>query len=452
MNSRLTVATKLAYATGNVGLIALAAASGFFLMIFYTDVAMVPPAVAGSALLIGKLWDVVNDPLFGYMSDRTRSRYGRRRVYLIFGALPLAVCAALLWFVPQGMSTTLAFIWIAATYMLFDTVFTIVQMPYATLAAEMTEDYDERTSLTAIASVGALIGYALGSILMPRIVAATGDARLGYLVAGGVLGAIVGLAVAFVAWRVKEPARDFVPPSTTPVVEFIGQVKGTLRNRPFVSLLTSAALARLGLTLMQTSLAYYAIYRMGMTKQDIPQVMTVLLGSVAVFVYVWKLVCDRWSKHLAYATGLTITAVTLLLFVYLKPVDPVLGKLAFCVVGLGLAAHWIAPFAMFPDTISTADEAGAAQPTGVYFGVSGLADKISRTLGSVSVGWILGWYGYVPNAAQSERALFAIDLVFGYLPAVILLLTVPLLARYPLDRKTYDARIAELQARPSPAE
>jgi Na+/melibiose symporter-like transporter len=73
-------------------------------------------------------------------------------------------------------------------------------------------------------------------------------------------------------------------------------------------------------------------------------------------------------------------------------------------------------------------------------------------LGSVSVGWILGWYGYVPNAAQSERALFAIDLVFGYLPAVILLLTVPLLARYPLDRKTYEARIAQLQARPSPAE
>jgi len=134
---RLSLGTKLGYAVGNVGLQMLIAAMSFLLMIFYTDVALVPPAVAGAALLVGKVWDTINEPLFGWLTDRTRSRHGRPRVYLIYGALPLAVVAAAVWMVPPGLSPWAAFVWIAVTYTLVDTVMTLVQLPYQAMAANM---------------------------------------------------------------------------------------------------------------------------------------------------------------------------------------------------------------------------------------------------------------------------------------------------------------------------
>ena len=100
--TRLSLGTKLGYATGNVGLQMQIAAMNFMLMIFYTDVALVAPAVAGAALLVGKVWDTINDPLFGWMTDRTRSRHGRHRVYLIYGAIPLGLAAAAVWMVPPA--------------------------------------------------------------------------------------------------------------------------------------------------------------------------------------------------------------------------------------------------------------------------------------------------------------------------------------------------------------
>lgn len=208
---RLGTGTKLSYAVGNVGLQMLVAAMSFLLMIFYTDVALVPPAIAGAALLVGKFWDAVNDPLFGWMSDRTRSRHGRHRVYLLYGALPLALAAAAVWMVPPGLSPLAAFVWIALTYTLFDTLMTLVQLPYSALATELTLDYDERTSLTAFASMGALLGFVGGSVLMPLLVRAAPDARTGYALAGLCFGVFAGLCVAWVAWRVREPAHCLRP-------------------------------------------------------------------------------------------------------------------------------------------------------------------------------------------------------------------------------------------------
>ena len=198
-SSPLTLGTKLSYAVGNVGLQMLVAAMSFLLMIFYTDVALVPPAVAGAALLVGKVWDTVNDPLFGWITDRTRSRWGRHRVYLIYGAVPLGLAAAAVWMVPPGLSPVAAFVWIAVTYTLFDTVMTLVQLPYQAMGANLTQDYDERTSLTAFGSMGALLGFVAGSVLMPVLVRAAPDARTGYALAGGCFGLMAGAAVAVVS-------------------------------------------------------------------------------------------------------------------------------------------------------------------------------------------------------------------------------------------------------------
>lgn len=215
-DEKLPLGLKLVYAVGNLGFTLLISGIGFFLLIFYTDVAGIPPALASTALLVGKIWDVVNDPLFGWVSDRTKSPLGRRRVYLIYGALPLALVSFALWAVPRGLAPTAAFLWIVLSYALFDTFFTITNVPFNSLTAELTRDYDERTSLMAVASVGAVVGYLLGAVLPPMITGGFADLSTGYLVLGAVFGGMVGLSIALVAWRVREPSRKTGSPPACP--------------------------------------------------------------------------------------------------------------------------------------------------------------------------------------------------------------------------------------------
>lgn len=443
--TRLTLGTKLGYATGNVGLQMLIAAMNFMLMIFYTDVALVAPAVAGAALLVGKVWDTVNDPLFGWMTDRTRSRLGRHRVYLIYGAAPLAIAAAAVWMVPPGLSPWAAFLWIALTYTVFDTLMTLVQLPYQAMAANMTRDYDERTSLTAYASMGALLGFFAGSVFMPMLVRAAPDARTGYALAGSCFGLVAGVAVAVVAWRVREPAESVAEQAVRPVDadtpamwESVREtLRTTLHNRPFLMLMGAATLVRLGLTLVQASLAYFVIYQLQGDKGDLPRFMGTLLGVVGLSLFMWKRVVDRWEKNLAYILGLVFCAAGLVALYWVGPGDQRLVTAILVVVGIGMGAHWIVPFAMVPDTIDHGHMQTGERKTGMYYGLYGLMDKLARTLATVLVAGMLDVTGYVPNVAQSATALQGITLMTGILPAVCLVLAIPLLVAYPITRSRH---------------
>ena len=439
--TRLSLGTKLGYAVGNVGLQMLIAAMSFLLMIFYTDVALVPPAVAGAALLVGKVWDTINDPLFGWMTDRTRSRHGRHRVYLIYGAIPLGLAAAAVWMVPPGLSPMAAFLWIAITYTVFDTMMTLVQLPYQAMAANMTQDYDERTSLTAFASMGALLGFFAGSVLMPVLVRAAPDARTGYALAGTVFGLVAGVAVAVVAWRVREPAASAPPAAEAHAPPLWSSVRATLattlHNRPFLLLMSAATLVRLGFTLVQASLAYFVIYQLQGDKGDLPRYMGTLLGVVGLSLFVWKVVVDRWEKNRAYILGLVLCAAGLLALYWVQPGDQRLMTAILVVVGIGMGAHWIVPFAMVPDTIDHGHMQAGERQTGMYYGLYGLMDKLARTLATVLVAGMLDVTGYVPNVAQSADALQGITLMTGVLPGLCLVLAIPLLLAYPITRSRH---------------
>ncbi len=423
-------------------------------MIFYTDVALVPPAVAGAALLVGKVWDTINDPLFGWVTDRTRSRFGRHRVYLIYGAIPLAVASAAVWMVPPGLSPVMAFLWIAITYTLFDTLMTLVQLPYQAMAANLTRDYDERTSLTAYASLGALLGFFAGSVLMPVLVRAAPDARTGYALAGACFGLAAGMAVAVVAWRVREPEADAAPANTEPVPAWDSvrrTLAGTLRNRPFVMLVGAVGLVRLGLTLVQGALAYFVIYQFQGTQGDLPRLMAILLGVVGASLFVWKRVVDHWEKNLAYVLGLAFSTAGLVVLYWIAPGQQTALAATLVLVGIGMGAHWIVPFAMVPDTIDHGHMLAGERTTGMYYGLYGLADKIARTLATVLVAAVLDLTHYVPNAAQSEQALQGIRLMTGPLPALCLALAIPLLLAYPITRARHGAIRASVSERQASA-
>ena len=149
MKKNLPRLTKIIYGAGDLGFSLTTTIIGAYFLFFLTDVVGISPAVAGISILIGRTWDYINDPVIGHLSDRTRSRWGRRRPFLLFGAIPFALAFMLMWYRPPFESQVALTAYYAAAYVLFDAAATFVYMPYFALTPELTDDYDERTSLTS---------------------------------------------------------------------------------------------------------------------------------------------------------------------------------------------------------------------------------------------------------------------------------------------------------------
>ena len=402
-------------------------------MIFYTDAALVAPGLAASALLVGKIWDAVNDPLFGWISDRTTSRFGKRRVYMIFGALPLAVAIALLWFVPSGLSDTWIFVWIAFTFMFFDTAWTLTNVPYYALTAELTDDYDERASLTAFRMVLGVPAYIVGAALTPAIIGLFATKRAGYQA----IGLTYGLLAAAVLWIAASGLheRQRISQSRCQAPPWRSFLE-TFKNRPFVRLLAAYLLANSAFALIKTLLAFFLTYQLGMEDQ-VPIVMFLLLVFVGLFLFPWKMVSDRWNKGPAYALGLAIGGLAVA-STFLLPHEPTNWVyLIAAVAGVGFSVNWVFPWAMVPDVVECDRLETGEHRGGMYYGVWGLAVKVSEALGITATGWVLQLFGYVPNVEQSARTLLGIRLFFGPVPLIFFALALPLLIWYPITRKRH---------------
>ena len=432
-NERLQWTTKLIYGVGDVGNAVVHTDIQFFRMIFYTVAALVAPGLVASALLVGKIWDGINDPLFGWISDRTSSRFGKRRVYMIFGALPLAIAIFLLWRVPRGLSDAWVFVWIAFTFVLFDTAWTLTNVPYYALTAELTDDYDERASLTAFRMVLGVPAYIVGAALTPAIVGLFATQRAGY----GAIGIIYGVLAAAVLWvaaaGLKERKRISQSKAGTPPLQTF---LATLKNRPFVQLLGAYLVANTAFALIKTLMAYFLTYQLGMEKQ-VPVVMFLLLVFVGLFLFPWKMLSDRWNKGPAYALGLAIGGLALAA-TFLLPHEPTGWVYLIAVVaGIGFSANWVFPWAMVPDVVEYDRMETGEHRGGMYYGVWGLAVKVSEALGITATGWVLQLYGYAPNVEQSARTLFGMRLFFGPVPLVFFALALPLLIWFPITRASH---------------
>ncbi len=434
--------TKIFYGIGDLGNAVINSAVQFFLMKFYTDGALVPPALAGNALLAGKFWDAVNDPLFGWLADRTNSSWGRRRVFMIFGAIPLALSIALLWFVPEGLSRTMTFLWIALTFIFFDSMWTLTNVPYYALTSELTDDYDERSSLTATRMVMAVPAYLVGVALTPLIVGLFAVERTGWGFIGIAYGSFCALVLLVSAAGIRERQKVMRLAAKTDVLK---SFLATFRNAPFVRLLVAYLIINLSFALIKTLMAYFLEYQMNM-QAEIPLVMGMMLICVTLSLPVWRLVGGKTDKGRAYALGIGLGALAVgFSFALPHAKSGWIYPLAV-LAGLGFGAQWIFPWAMVADVVDYDRLKSGEFRSGMYYGVWGLATKLSEALALAGVGWILTGFGYVPNVEQTATSLLGIRLFFGPLPGAIILLSLPLLIWYPLTRQSHAAIRQQLEA------
>ncbi|HNZ12497.1 MAG TPA: MFS transporter [Anaerolineaceae bacterium] len=439
--SKLRTRTKLFYGIGDLGNALVNSAIQFFLMKFYTDAALILPALAGNALLIGKIWDAVNDPLFGWITDKTKSRFGKRRVFMIFGAIPLGISIALLWFVPKAdlIST---FIWIAATFILFDTLWTLTNVPYYSLTSELTDDYDERSSLTTYRMVMAVPAYLIGVALTPVIVGLFALQRTGYAFIGILYGIIAAVVLLVSAAGLRE-RKDLVTakPETSPLKSLLIAIK----NKPFVKLCGIYFIINISFAFIKILMAYYIEYQLLM-KAETSLVMGLMLVCVTLSLPFWQWVSRKIDKGPAYGLGMLVGGAAVVLTFFLPHHSTMLIYLIAVLAGFGFSAQWIFPWAMVADVADYDRLETGQQRSGVYYGVWGLATKISEALALAAVGWILTGFGYVPNVEQTPHALLGIRLFFGLIPAACIFISLPLLFKYPITRKSHAEVRAKLEA------
>lgn len=447
---KIRTKTKWLYGVADLGIAMLTASIQFFLLYFYTDVVHIDSALAGTALLVGKLtWDAINDPFFGYLSDRTKSRWGRRRPYMFFGAVPLALFTWLLFSIPDGLEGWKAFVAVLVTFLLFDTMHTMVSTAYYAMTPELTYDYNERTSLTTIRELYTVVGYILGAAATTALAGLFQSAfhftsKASFSAMGATFGVIAMITVLTTAIHVKERRRAEIVPSTMPPLQSIFQ---TFKNRPFMQLMGAQFLSSFSFTLLTTLLPYYLIYQLYM-EAEMPLVMLLLLVTIGIFLFPWKLVSDKINKGPSYALGLFIASLAVIATFFYPHAPTALIYVTAVVAGLGFSGQWVFPWSMLPDVIEYDQAVTGERREGIYYGVWAFLGKLTNALGIAVAGWALKLFGYVANADQTSQALLGIRLFFGPVAAGVLIISLPLLIWYPITRKKHAELLARIQKQP----
>jgi GPH family glycoside/pentoside/hexuronide:cation symporter len=446
-HSSLSLRIKLLFSTGDLSTSIPLAIVMFFQLYFLTDVAGLRPDLAGWAVGVGRIWDAINDPLFGQVSDRLRTRWGRRRVLLLFGAVPLGLSFMLMWFVPSFGQLGLA-VYYALVFILFDTVFTFVHVGYNALTPEMTSDYDERSSLNGYRMVFSISGT-LGAIILATILGwYITDPRLLYAVIGFVLG-LISIIPPLIVFSVthERPAAEL--PAPLPVRQALRE---TLNNRPFRLVMGLYLLSWTTASILAAVLVYFASYYLGVPEQANYFVLAAQ-GSAILFIPLVVWLAHRLDKRRAFMLGSATWIVVLLAIFSLQPGRASLAYLLALLSGMGIATAYVIPWAMVPDIIEYDEVRTGQRREGSYYAFASFFQKLATGAALWALGQALAWAGYInpvpgqPLPVQPPQAVEAIRFFAGLVPAMLLFLAIICAWFYPITRASHQSTLEELAGR-----
>jgi len=437
----LSLKTKIAYGVSDLGITLPLSSIAFFLLYFYTDVIRFAPMLAGTALLVAKAWDAVSDPLMGQLSDGTRSRWGRRRPYLLFGALPYAVLFTLIWIPQATSSTAINYLVVIGLFILFFTASTIVTVPYNALLPELALLPHERTKLTAFRQPFSVIGWVAGSALVLPLVAALGGGRRGYILMAGIFGAVALIAFLITTTSITERA-DFSKKDSVP----IGQsFLLTFKNRPFWWFIAAYSLVSLGYTILSGVLIFYAKYWL-LNEGLFTVMMGIVMGFLLLSIPLWVWISGKIGKKEGFIAGIVVLIISAGAIFFLPRTGGISLFLLMGLAGVGTGAYFLFPYSILPEIIDYDELTSGTRREGAYFGIAFLIFKVSIALAPFVTGTILARVGYVPDIPQTQQTLLGIRLLVGLIPSVLFVLGLIALWIFPLNRRHCEDIVARLSA------
>lgn len=453
---RLPFWLKLLYGSGDWGISSSYMLRSIFYAIYLTDVVGLEPRLASFGGLVGVIWDAVNDPLIGMLTDRTRSRLGRRRPFLLWFAVPFGLSFVILWSAPQWDSQAALLVYVTLTYMLMDTLQSLIYVPYLSLTPELASDYDERTSLTAFRSFFQLFGSLVVVLAAPnivdRVLAAGFTQQQGYMLVGAIFGGISVVPLLLIAIFVREKATS----QQTESLPLRQTLRMTWRNIPFrygaaIHLLNWSAADMIAVVFPFFMLYWVAggdqlatIRLLGFDLAYESAFFGVMMLVCILFIRFWLWLARVRNKREAYMLGMSFWVVVQLLAFTVQPGQDTYLLVIAALAGIGISAAYTLPDALFADVIEWDELLTGRRQEGVYFGVRAFIRKMTGALVIFITLQALGWSGYqsppegVTQFAQPESALLMIRLLASPFGAIMLSGVVLFTALFPLTRERYE--------------
>jgi glycoside/pentoside/hexuronide:cation symporter, GPH family len=456
--AKLTFAEKLAYGAGDLGPAMTANLLTFYQLIFFTDVVGMPAGLASLVLVIGKVWDAVNDPIVGVLSDRTKSaKWGRRYPWMLWGAIPFGLTFVLQWVNP-GLDNMALFWFYVVMGVLFNTAYTAVNLPYTALTPEMTQDYNERTSLNSFRFTFSIGGSLLSIILMiiiTIIMPNKADQGNRYLYAS-VLTAV--LSVASLVWCVfGTKARTLGNRDRAGVVHedeipFLEQLKIAFSNRPFLYVIGIYLCSWLSLQVTATVIQYFVLKYMLLGADVANFVVLAVQGTALLALSFWSRVSARYGKKATYFAGMGIWLISQIGLFLLQPGQITLMYVLAIMAGLGVSTAYLIPWSMLPDVIDIDELKTGQRREGLFYAFMVLLQKIGLAVGIFLVGQGLAMSGYRGDiVTQPPAAIWAIRLSIGPLPTLCLIGGIILAYFYPVTKEYHDEVLLKLAERKNQA-
>lgn len=464
---KLTLAEKLAYGAGDFGPAVNANIMIFFQMLFLTNVAGLPAAMAGSVLMVGKIWDAVNDPMVGVLSDKTESkRWGRRLPWILYGAIPFGVFFFLLWIVPPfgnpGQSDSQwSLFWYYVIIGVFSQVFyTVVNLPYTALTPELTQDYNERTSLNSFRFAFSIGGSIISLLLAQVIFAQIEDRSQRYLVLAAVCGVLMVVTLYWCVYGVRRRALAFEASrqrdDTTAAIPVPQQLQIVFSNGPFLFVIAIYLCSWLALQLTASILPYFVINWMRIPEKQVPIVLVGVQGTALLMLFVWSALSQRYGKKAVYFMGMGLWLIAQAGLWMLQPGQNGLMYLLAVMAGMGVSTAYLVPWSMMPDVIELDELNTGQRREGIFYGFMVLLQKFGLAFGLFLVGIALQASGFkeaLPGQSilpdQPDSALQAIRIVVAPLPAIALIIGVILTYFYPITQAKHAEILLKLSERRS---
>lgn len=417
---------------------------GSYLTVFYTDIVGLAPAVAAAIMMIARVWDAVNDPMMGAIAERTRSKLGRFRPYILFGSPLLAIFSVLCFTHPFAGSSTAGVIYAAVTYIITGMLYTLVNIPYGALAAVMTEDAEQRNKINASRNVGMNVGILIVNGITANIMlffsgkgaeVANGNGYFMTALVYAIISIPCFLAVFFTS---KE---QVVPEGTKEKFSLKATITGLVTNKNLMILLVimilqmAAWMGRIGVVI------YYIMYCLG-SFTLIPVIMLAPSVCGIVSSLLVPKVMSKFGKRTTLQIAVTCQGIALLAM-YFTSFD----NLTLIIIESGLVGFFNVSFpcslSLLGDAIDYNEYKTGVRNDGIAYATYGLAQKLGNAIGA-SVGvLLLAAFGYVANAQQTPETLHGINMVVNLMPAIIFFLT----AIFAFTWRLKDSEADEVRAK-----
>ncbi|MDR0518549.1 MAG: glycoside-pentoside-hexuronide (GPH):cation symporter [Clostridiales Family XIII bacterium] len=453
---RLSFGTKCGYAAGQVGVSVPYNLVSVFLLFFFTDIAGIKPAFAGTIFMIAVLWAAFADPFIGIFSDNLRTKHGRRRPILLVIGIPYAIVLWLMFTSVDFGSDIAKNIYYVIFAILFFTAMTFTEVPFYSLGAEITKDFNERTKIRSISSffiyIAVLVAVNLPNFIVTKVTGGGGEPKTGWSMAALACGIIAFIAL-IICWNATRGRELIVGKQDDEGPKVSGgnifkEFADVMRVKPVKFVVLANFLYLFGFSTETGVLIYILNYVAHVDPAQQSMVMSVLPIATIAWLPIINLVSVKVGKKRGYTIFVGIIVVALLIFFVAGTYSIVSLCILNAVIALGNGTFWTLCFAMAYDTTEVDEWVNNKRREGVLVAYMSFAQKIGTALATWMIGFVLEAVGYVGNASeQSGEAISGLIGLYTWIPAVLILVSIICVAVYPLTQKKHSALLKAIQQR-----